>query len=155
MNKKEIEKLTFDIGQEIAKELDVELHEVEYVKEAGYMYLRIFINNETGITLDHCQDFSRELGKRLDELDPIEENYFLEVSSLGLDRPLKTEDDIKDHIGDAVEISLYKKIEGKKRYIGELVSYEDDKVVIIDEDDEQSKEFEKKDIGKIKLSVVF
>ncbi len=155
MNKKEIESLTLELGKEIAESLEVEIHEVEYVKEAGYMYLRIYIKNEDGITLDHCQNFSRELSKKLDELDPIEENYFLEVSSLGIDRPLKTDDDIRDHIGDLVEISLYKKIEGKKHYIGELVSYDDGRAVIIDEDDEETKEFEKKDIAKIKLSVIF
>lgn len=155
MNKKEIESLTLELGKEIAESLEVEIHEVEYVKEAGYMYLRIYIKNEDGITLDHCQNFSRELSKKLDELDPIEENYFLEVSSLGIDRPLKTDDDIRNHIGDLVEISLYKKIDGKKHYIGELVSYDDGRAVIIDEDDEETKEFEKKDIAKIKLSVIF
>ena len=85
-----------------------ELVDVEYVKEAGNWYLRAYIDKENGITVDDCEEVSRALSDLLDEEDFISENYILEVSSPGLDRPLKKEKDFARSIGKDVEVKLFK-----------------------------------------------
>lgn len=152
MRRKDIEKLILETGQEIAKEKGLEVCEVEYVKEGGYYYLRVYIDKEDGVSLDDCQELSRELSKKLDEVDPIEENYFLEVSSLGLDRPLKTIEAVSKEIGSKVDVSFYKKINGAKKYSGEILEVEDKLIKLkITEDDVL--EFDFDEASKIKLSV--
>jgi len=88
--------------------------DLEFVKEDGDCFLRFFIGKAGGITIDDCQRTSEIIGDRLDELDLIENSYYLEVSSPGLDRPLKTDKDLKRNIGMNIELSLYKNIDGKK-----------------------------------------
>ena len=128
--------------------------EIEYVKEAGQFYLRIYLEKEGGISLDDCADVSRELNPILDEKDPIKDNYFLEVCSPGLDRPLKKDKDFERYAGRDVEVKLYKPLNGTKQLEGELVGLTEDKKIKVIIDDNEV-EFDKKDIALIKLAVKF
>lgn len=154
MKKREIEELTRKLVLSIINEYDFELVDVEYVKEGPHMYLRIYIDKDGGITIEDCQKVSEKLSDKLDEIDPIEENYFLEVSSPGLDRPLKTDRDLERNLDNEVEISLYKNEKGKKKHMGKLLSFTDDIIEILDENNEKI-EFNRKNISKINLAVKF
>ena len=114
-----------------------ELVDVEYVKEAGIFYLRVYVDKERGITVDDCEIVSRALSDKLDEKDFIDESYILEVSSPGLGRPLKKEKDFVRSIGKEVEIRLYKPLNHEKEYIGILKDYDEAGVTIELEEDEE------------------
>lgn len=154
MNRKEIEELTREIALQIIEDYNFELVDVEFVKEGSQRFLRVFIDKPGGITIEDCQKVSERLSDKLDEIDPIEENYYLEVSSPGLDRPLKTENDYKRSLGKDVEISLYKPIDGKKKFVGKLKNY-DENTVTIELDQEILITIDRKDIAKINLAVIF
>ena len=103
-----------------------ELVDVEYVKEGSLKYLRIYIDKQGKMSLDDCQHFSHLISEKLDELDPIEENYMLEISSPGLDRHLKKEKDFIREKGKEVELKLFKAIDGVKEFEGTLVGLSED-----------------------------
>ncbi|MBM7613703.1 ribosome maturation factor RimP [Alkaliphilus hydrothermalis] len=128
MGQNRVEKLIEELVLPIVEKEDFELVDVEYKKEGPHRYLRVFIDKTGGITLDDCQNVSMALSDKLDELDPIEENYFLEVSSPGLDRPLKKDSDFDKFKGEAVEVKLYEPLMGQKVIEGELVGLVDDKI---------------------------
>jgi ribosome maturation factor RimP len=130
MNKKEILNKVSIICEHIASDLKYELVDVEFVKEFGSYYLRVYIDKPGGVTLDDCQNMSEILSDKLDQEDPIDAAYFLEVSSPGLDRPLKTDKDLNRNIGKDVEISLYRPFEGKKTYEGKLNNFNDEFITI-------------------------
>ena len=119
--KKSIEATIEAMVAEITGPRNFEIVDVEYVKEAGEYYLRIFLDKEGGISLTDCEEVSRALSEVLDAKDPIKENYFLEVSSPGLDRPLKKDKDFVRYAGRVVEIKLYKPWNGSKQLEGDLV----------------------------------
>ena len=123
-----MELLTADLLLPIVEKENFELVDVEFKKEGPHRYLRVFIDKDGGITLDDCQKVSEALSEKLDELDPIEENYFLEVSSPGLDRPLKKDADFERFKGELVEIKLYEPINGQKLLEGELVGLVEDHI---------------------------
>lgn len=152
MRKKEIEGLIDEFTNIILSGTDIELIDVEYVKEGTHKYLRVYIDKEGGVTLQDCQEVSQKLSMKLDEVDPIEENYFLEVSSPGIDRPLKNNKDLERSIGKDIEISLYKPLDGKKKFVGLLKSYDEENIVI-NVDDEIV--IPRKDIAKINLAIIF
>lgn len=127
----------------ITNENNIEIVDVEYVKEAGEYYLRIFIDKDGGVSLNDCEVVTRAINPILDEKDPIKENYFLEVSSPGLDRPLKKEKDFVRYAGRDVEVKLYKPINGLKHFEAELVELAENKVVKLIVDGEEM-EFDKK-----------
>lgn len=153
MRKDQIEKLVTEISEELVEDMGLELVDVEYVKEGTSMFLRVYLDKEGGIGIDDCQEFSKKLNPILDEKDPVSSNYFLEVSSPGLDRPLKKDKDFKRSLGKDVEIGTYAPIDGRKSFIGELISYDDDLVTIMEEGKEIT--INKKDISKINLAIVF
>ena len=124
--RKSIEATIEEIVQPIVDEKNFEIVDIEYVKEAGEYYLRVYLDKEGGISLSDCEVVSRELSEILDKKDPIKENYFLEVSSPGLDRPLKKDKDFVRYAGRDVEIKLYKPWNGSKQFEGELVGLTED-----------------------------
>ncbi|MDR1774481.1 MAG: ribosome maturation factor RimP [Clostridioides sp.] len=152
--KKEIESLIEDIAQDVANKNNFELVDVEYVKEAGEYYLRIYIDKEDGIALSECELFSREISPILDEKDPIVENYYLEVSSPGLDRPLKKAKDFERYKGRDVELKLYKAINGTKNFEGKLIELTEDNVIKV-EIDGDIVGFDKKEVAIIRLAIKF
>jgi len=118
------------IVRPIADELEYEIYHIEYVKENGEYYLRIYINKEEGIALSDCEKLSRRVSEVMDIEDPIEDAYFLEVSSPGLNRGLFTDKHYKDSIGKEVFIKLTKTLEGKKSITGLLKEVTEDYLII-------------------------
>lgn len=120
-----VEATVEELARPFADELNLELVEVEFVLEAGHRYLRLYIDKSGGVTLDDCEALSRAVGARLDEVDPIAEAYFLEVSSLGLERPLKRDEDFARYAGQKVEVNTYAPVNGQKVFVGELLGLVD------------------------------
>jgi ribosome maturation factor RimP len=152
--KKSIEAIIEEMVAEITDPRGFEIVDVEYIKEAGEYYLRIYIDKEGGIALSDCEEVSRALSEVLDVKDPIKDNYFLEVSSPGLDRPLKKDKDFVRYQGRDVEIKLYTPMNGSKQFEGELVGLTEDKniKVIIDGNEV---EFGKKEVALVRLAIKF
>lgn len=132
-NDMEKEKLVSEIEEivlPIIDEFEYELVDVEFVKESGEWYLRIYIDKEGGINLDDCTKVSRRVSDKLDEVDPIDFGYYLEVSSPGLDRPIKKDKDFVRFAGKKIKIKLYKALDGKKVFEGILLGLEDNVITI-------------------------
>ena len=111
---------------EILSGTKYELVDVEYVKEGRDWYLRIFIDKAGGIDLDDCQTISERLSARLDALNIISSAYILEVSSPGIDRILKKDKDFVREAGKVVDVTLYAPLDGKKSFVGELISRDEE-----------------------------
>ncbi|MBD7915678.1 ribosome maturation factor RimP [Clostridium sp. Sa3CUN1] len=124
-----IEKI-YQLVRPVADELKYEIYHIEYVKENGEYYLRIYIDKDGGITLTDCEKLSRRVSDIMDEEDPISEAYFLEVSSPGLNRGLFTEEHYKKQIGKEVLIRFVKSFEGRKNVKGLLKEVNEDAIVI-------------------------
>ena len=154
MAKAEYESRTEKLLEPIIREHHFELVDVEWVKEAGTYYLRAYVDKEGGITIDDCEVVSRALSDLLDRYDFISENYILEVSSPGLDRPLKKDKDFARSIGKEVELRLFKAIDKEKEFTGVLTAYDKETVTILTED-ESEKTFRRKDISMIRLAFYF
>lgn len=108
----------------IVEELELELVDVEFVKEGRDWFLRVYIDTPNGsIDIDQCSQVSEKLSEELDRTDPIPQNYFLEVSSPGAERPLKKEEDFQKAIGQFVFIKTYEAINGMKEFEGYLLAY--------------------------------
>ena len=105
----------------IAERLGLELVEVEYGRVAGSWQLRVILDKESGIGVEDCQRFSEELGRALDEADLVPEAYLLEVSSPGMERPLKREADFQRFAGKRIQIAMFAPVDGRKRLIGQLL----------------------------------
>jgi len=112
------------IAKPIVEEEGCSLWDVEYVREAGNRYLRIYIDKVGGVDIDDCERISRRLDPVLDEADPIPESYVFEVGSAGIERELKRPSDFEAFIGSDVEVRLYQPVNGQKSFVGTLVSYE-------------------------------
>lgn len=138
----------------IILENNLELVDVEFIKEGANWYLRIYIDKENGVDINDCEKVSRAFEEKLDEKDPIEQPYILEVSSPGIDRPLKKEKDFVKYKGEVIDVKLYKPVHGKKMHQGELVALEDGILSIIDEDGNEL-EFEYKDVASVRLAILF
>lgn len=142
------------IVEPILAEKALELADLEFVKEGPNWYLRIYIDKEGGVTIEDCESVSRILEKKLDEKDPIEQAYILEVSSPGIDRPLKKPEHFQKYIGEIIDIKLYKPLEGKKEYQGELKQFEDGIITITDENGKEL-QFVQKETASVRLAVIF
>ena len=129
-----------------------ELVDVEYVKEGSLKYLRIYIEKQGKMSLDDCQHFSHLISEKLDELDPIEENYMLEISSPGLDRHLKKEKDFIREKGKEVELKLFKAIDGVKEFEGTLVGLNEDNEIEVQTSKGLMK-FPRKNVAVIRLMI--
>ncbi|AMQ07195.1 MULTISPECIES: ribosome maturation factor RimP [Sporosarcina] len=112
------------IAGPIVEELELELVDVEFVKEGRDWFLRVYIDTPNGsIDIDQCSQVSEKLSEELDRTDPIPQNYFLEVSSPGAERPLKKEEDFQKAIGQFVFIKTYEAIKDMKEFEGYLLAY--------------------------------
>ena len=133
--KKKITDIIYELSEPILKKHNFEFVDAEYKKEMDQWYLRLFIDKEGGITVDDCQIVSEQLSQVLDEVDPIEHSYIFEVSSPGIERPLKNERDFKRNLGKELEIKFYKPQFGKKILKGILVDYDEEKIKVNSEDE--------------------
>ena len=124
-----IEKI-YQLVRPVAEELNYEIYHIEYVKENGEYYLRIYIDKEGGISLTDCESLSRRVSDIMDEEDPIPVAYFLEVSSPGLNRGLFTDEHYKKQIGKEVLIRFTKSLGGKKNIKGILKEVKEDSILV-------------------------
>ena len=150
-NKKLVELIT-EMAEPIVKEHDLELVDVEYIREKDW-FLRIYINKPGGIDIDDCSVVSSKLTKVLDERDPIKEKYYLEVSSPGIDRPLKKDKDFQNNYGKMVDVQLFAPLDGKKEFVGVLSSHSDMLIRLIVE--EKEIELERKAVASIRPHIEF
>ncbi|MDF0725148.1 ribosome maturation factor RimP [Cytobacillus sp. S13-E01] len=127
---KKVTQTVEDLVIPILEELGLELVDVEYSKEGKNWFLRVFIDKEKGIDIEECGIVSEKLSEKLDEIDPIPYNYFLEVSSPGAERPLKKEADFLKALGKQVHLKTYEPIDGEKVFEGELTSFDGSTVTI-------------------------
>ena len=118
---KGIAQIVRELAEPLAEDFGFWLWDVEYVKEGADYYLRITIDSPEGITIDDCEKMHRAIDPVLDEADPIEGFYHLEVSSTGIERELKTDRHIQASEGWSVEVRLYAPVNGSKNYVGELL----------------------------------
>jgi len=134
--------------------LGFELCDVEYQKEYGDWVLTFYIDKPGGVTIDECEAVSRAIEPILDEADPIESEYVLSVSSLGIDRPLKKDRDFERALGSELEIKLYAPQDGKKQWIGTLTAFDADSFTV---ETEQGKPmtFQKKDCALVRPNIRF
>lgn len=137
----------------IAQANGCQLWDVEYVREAGQWYLRIYIDKPEGVSINDCEAVSRPLSDALDEQDPIEGSYTLEVSSAGADRPLKKPEHFAQMMGREVEVRLYRAVEGSKAVVGALRAYDAGDVTIATPAGETR--FSKADVAQVRLYVTF
>ena len=143
-----IEEKVESLLKEKIESIGYDLYDVEYAKEGPNYFLRIFIDKPEGIDLEDCEKVNNEIMEKLDEADYIKEQYFLEVSSPGVERVLKKEKHLEQNIGNEVQIKLFKKDEnGKKEYQGILKTFDEQTITI-----EQAQEIiiERKNIAQIK-----
>ena len=130
-----------------------ELYDVEYQKEQGNWVLTLYIDKEGGVSIDDCESVSRAIEPVLDEKDPIADSYYLSVSSIGLDRPLKIEKDFVRNLNKKITVRLYAPIEKKKEFSGILTAYDETSLTIQSEKGERS--FLRKDAAKIEPFIDF
>lgn len=160
MAKRKVEEIVTELVLPIVEKNSFELVDVEFVKEGANWFLRVYIDKEGGITLDDCQLVSEELSVLLDEVDPIDRRYFLEVSSPGIERPLKKDKDFERYKGHPVIVKTFNAIDGKKVFEGELVGLVDNKIVVkIDEGHKNSEgnimEFDRNNVAMVKKTFKF
>lgn len=153
MNKKQIIDDITGYIEPILVKGQYELVDIEFVKEGPMYYLRIYVDKEGGITVEDCVTITRELNPILDEKDPIEPAYMLEVSSPGLDRVLKREKDFEKFKGEMVDVKVYEAIDKKKHFIAKLISKENEVITIEDEGVEIK--LDMKNVAVIRLAVLF
>lgn len=151
--KQKVEEIVEEIVLPLVNENLFELVEVEFIKEGSNWFLRIYIDKPGGVSLDDCQLISHAVSDKLDEVDPIKQSYFLEVSSPGLDRPIKKDSDFVKYSGQMVEVKLFKPKDGIKSFEGELHGTLDNKILI--RIDDKIVEFEKQDVAKVKRVIKF
>ena len=140
------------LARPVAEAQGVEIWDVEYVKEAGQWFLRVYLDKDGGIGINDCEAFSRALDPVLDEADPIPGSYVFEVSSAGAERELKRPSDFEKFISSKVEVKLYKAVDGRKTYTGSLTAYADGDVSISVGGTELT--FEKALVASVHLSIV-
>ena len=131
------------------------LWDVEYVKEAGEWYLRVYIDREGGVSINDCEAVSRPLSDALDEADPIEGSYTLEVGSAGAERALKRPSDFQQFLGSPVLVKLYRAREGRKEFAGYLKGYDEATGDVTVTVGSQDLVFPKKETALIRLRVEF
>ncbi|MGI6027568.1 MAG: ribosome maturation factor RimP [Candidatus Scatomorpha sp.] len=139
------------LAQPVVEAEGCEIWDVEYVKEAGAWYLRVYIDKAGGVSIDDCEAVSRALDPVLDEADPIPTSYIFEVSSAGEERELKRPRDFEKFLGSQVEVRHYQPVEGAKAHTGTLRGYADGAVTI--EINGTEKTYQKAQVAQVRLSV--
>ena len=121
----------FELSKPVVEEAGCTLWDVEYVREAGTWFLRVYIDKEGGVSISDCETISRILDPMLDEADPIPDSYVFEVGSAGAERELKRPSDFQQFMGKEVEVRLYQPMNGQKAFVGNLEGYEDGNVTLL------------------------
>ncbi len=152
MSKKEnYEARTEKLLLPIAEANQVEIYDIEYVKEGGDWYLRAYIDKEGGVTINDCEAVSRALSDALDAEDFVEDAYILEVSSPGLGRLLKKDKHFSRSLMEEVEIKTYKPVSGGKEFSGRLAAFDDRTITILPEEGGELV-FDRSDVAAVRLA---
>ena len=135
------------LARPVVEEEGCKLWSVEYIKEAGTWYRRVYIDEDGGVGITDCEAISRKLDPILDEADPVPGSYVFEVGSAGAERELKRPSDFEQFIGSEVEVKLYQPHEGRKTLVGTLDGYSDGNITV------SGTELKKEQIAQVKLHV--
>lgn len=140
-----------ELARPVVEQEGCSLWSVEYVREAGTWYLRVFIDKDGGVGIDDCERISRALDPMLDEADPIPDSYVFEVGSAGCERELKRPGDFEQFMGSEIELRTYQPVNGAKTFIGTLDGYDNGSVSMTA--GKNSMSFSKEQIALVKLHV--
>ena len=151
---KKVTDIVWELAEPVVKENGCELWDVEYVREAGQWYLRIYLDKAGGVDILNCEAVSRKVSDLLDEVDPIEGSYMFEVSSAGAERQLKRPSDFTRFMGEPVLVKTYQNRNGRKEFAGKLAGY-DNGAVLLDMGGEEPERFEKAEVALVRLRVEF
>jgi len=148
---------TESLVQPICNQVGVELVDVEYVKEGANFFLRIFVDTPGGIDIDQCAEVAEKLSELLDEHDYIEDEYMLEVSSPGAERPLKTKEALLEQMDAYINVKTYKAIDGEKEFEGYLRAFDEDtiKLEVMDKARKKTIAIPYESASKIRLAIKF
>ena len=135
------------LARPVVEEEGCKLWSVEYIKEAGTWYLRVYIDKDGGVGITDCEAISRKLDPILDEADPVPGSYVFEVGSAGAERELKRPSDFEQFIGSEAEVKLYQPHEGRKTLVGTLDGYSNGNITV------SGTELKKEQIAQVKLHV--
>ena len=149
---KKVTELVAELAAPAVAEQGCTLWDVEYVREAGQWYLRLYLDKDGGVDILDCEAVSRRVSDLLDELDPIEASYIFEVSSAGAERPLKRPSDFQQFMGSPVLVKTYQPKDGRKEFAGTLAGYEDG-AVLLDMGGAEPVRFEKAEVALVRLRV--
>lgn len=141
------------LAQPICAEHGVRLWDVEYVREAGEWFLRVYIDKDGGVSINDCEAVSRPLSDLLDEKDPIEGSYVLEVGSAGIERVLKKAEHFQEYLGAEVDVKLYRAQNGSKELTGTLTAYDNGAVTLTMQDEQLT--LQKTDVAQVRLHITF
>ena len=150
---KKVTDIVWELAEPVVKENGCELWDVEYVREAGQWYLRLYLDKEGGVDILDCEAVSRRVSDLLDEVDPIESSYMFEVSSAGAERQLKRPGDFAQFMGAPVLLKTYKPVDGRKEFSGDLAGYDDGAVTL--RIGEEERRFEKNAVALVRLRCDF
>lgn len=151
---KKITELVAELAAPAVAEQGCTLWDVEYVREAGQWYLRLYLDKDGGVDILDCEAVSRKVSDLLDQADPIEGSYTFEVSSAGAERPLKRPSDFERFLGSPVLVKTYKPKDGRKEFAGVLAGY-DNGAVLLDMGGAEPLWFEKPELALVRLRVEF
>ena len=143
-------KIVWDIVEPLAKELGLSIWDVRFLKEGSQWYLRVFIDKDGSVGIDDCVNLSHAIDGPIDEANPIEQAYILEVSSPGVERDLIRDEHFAAFIGEKIKVKMIRPVDGKREFSGILESYEDGNITIRLED-ESGFTFTKKEASFVKL----
>ncbi len=143
--------IVWALAEPVARDNNCELWDVEYVKEAGGWFLRVYIDKADGVSISDCEAVSRALDPILDERDPIPDSYTFEVSSAGAERTLKRPSDFERFMGSYVEVKLYKNKDGRKEFVGHLKEYDNGNISI--DVSGTCYEFTKDEVANVRLRI--
>lgn len=147
------ETVALGLAEPIAAELGCYIYDVEFVKEGGIYFLRVYADCDGGISLDECEAISRRLSESLDKADPIKQNYYLEVSSPGIERKLRNPEHFERYIGEMIDVGFYKAVNGSKQATVKLIGFENGIIKV--ETDGQITEIPQKETAFVKLHFDF
>lgn len=150
---KKVTELVAELARPVVEENGCTLWDVEYVREAGQWYLRVYIDKAGGVNILDCEAISRRLSDLLDEADPIEASYIFEVASAGAERPLKRPGDFEQFMGSPVLLKTYKARDGRKEFSGDLSAYDNGAVELTVGG--ETLRFEKEEIALVRLRCDF
>ena len=150
---KKITEVVWALAEPAVQEQGCRIWDVEYVREAGQWYLRLYLDKDGGVDILDCEAISRTVSDLLDEADPIEGSYIFEVSSAGAERQLKRPSDFEKFLGSPVLLKTYQNRDGRKEFPGVLKEYDGGAVVL--EMGKQELRFEKNEVAMVRLRIVF